>query len=143
LRIRQILQAAHQQKRGAGNILQLRASSHCEASHFSKALPLEALDMPNDAKLGLVVGVGLVIAVAVIFFRKDDLTPKTEEDAPAATSVKPAPVVPKEVPRGQIRPTKAKPAVRDEENGSLETVTDSAVGSPSPKLDAATEVIER
>ncbi len=27
--------------------------------------------MPNDAKLGLVVGVGLVIAVAVLFFRKD------------------------------------------------------------------------
>jgi nucleoid-associated protein YgaU len=27
--------------------------------------------MPNDAKLGLVVGVGLVIAVAVVFFRKE------------------------------------------------------------------------
>jgi nucleoid-associated protein YgaU len=27
--------------------------------------------MPNDAKLGLVVGVGLVIGVAVVFFRKD------------------------------------------------------------------------
>ena len=27
--------------------------------------------MPNDAKLGLVVGVGLVIAVGVIFYRKD------------------------------------------------------------------------
>jgi hypothetical protein len=27
--------------------------------------------MPNDAKLGLVVGVGLVIAVAVVFFRRD------------------------------------------------------------------------
>ena len=27
--------------------------------------------MPNDAKLGLVVGVGLVITVAVVFFRKD------------------------------------------------------------------------
>jgi nucleoid-associated protein YgaU len=27
--------------------------------------------MPNDAKLGLVVGVGLVIIVAVVFFRKD------------------------------------------------------------------------
>ena len=28
--------------------------------------------MPNDAKLGLIVGVGLVIGVAVVFFRKDD-----------------------------------------------------------------------
>ena len=27
--------------------------------------------MPNDAKLGLVVGVGVVIAVAVVFFRKE------------------------------------------------------------------------
>jgi hypothetical protein len=27
--------------------------------------------MPNDAKLGLVVGVALVIAVAVLFYRKD------------------------------------------------------------------------
>jgi nucleoid-associated protein YgaU len=27
--------------------------------------------MPNDAKLGLVVGVGLVIAVAVVLFRRD------------------------------------------------------------------------
>lgn len=27
--------------------------------------------MPNDAKLGMVFGVGLVIVVAVIFFRKD------------------------------------------------------------------------
>jgi nucleoid-associated protein YgaU len=27
--------------------------------------------MPNDAKLGLIVGVGLVVAVAVVFFRKD------------------------------------------------------------------------
>ena len=27
--------------------------------------------MTNDAKLGLVVGVGLVIVVAVVFFRKE------------------------------------------------------------------------
>ena len=27
--------------------------------------------MPNDAKIGLVIGVGLVIAVAVLFYRKD------------------------------------------------------------------------
>jgi nucleoid-associated protein YgaU len=27
--------------------------------------------MPNDAKLGLIVGVGLVITVAVVFFHKD------------------------------------------------------------------------
>jgi nucleoid-associated protein YgaU len=27
--------------------------------------------MPNDAKLGLIVGVGIVIVVAVVFFRKE------------------------------------------------------------------------
>src|SRR5438309_782901 len=38
----------------------------------------ERRPMPNDAKLGLVVGVGLVIAVAVLFFRKE-----APPDAPA------------------------------------------------------------
>lgn len=27
--------------------------------------------MPNDAKIGMVVGVGMVIAIAVLFYRKD------------------------------------------------------------------------
>jgi nucleoid-associated protein YgaU len=41
--------------------------------------------MPNDAKLGLVVGVGLVIAVAVIFYRKDAPTGSPAAiDKPAA-----------------------------------------------------------
>jgi hypothetical protein len=43
--------------------------------------------MPNDAKLGLVVGVGLVIAVAVIFFRKE--APAGPTGDPAAAIAKP------------------------------------------------------
>jgi nucleoid-associated protein YgaU len=39
--------------------------------------------MPNDAKLGLVVGVGVVIAVAIAFFRKD----APAADPSAATNV--------------------------------------------------------
>jgi nucleoid-associated protein YgaU len=35
--------------------------------------------MPNDAKLGLVLGVGLVVAIAVVFFRKE---PATADAAP-------------------------------------------------------------
>src|SRR5262245_48624481 len=31
----------------------------------------ESDDMPTDAKLGLLVGVGLVLAVAILFFQKD------------------------------------------------------------------------
>lgn len=41
--------------------------------------------MPNDAKLGLVVGVGLVIAIGVVFFRKDT-TPQTAANVPAAAT---------------------------------------------------------
>jgi nucleoid-associated protein YgaU len=50
--------------------------------------------MPNDAKLGLVVGVGLVIAVAVVFFRKDgvalDAAAQSVSPVPAAQTAQPA-----------------------------------------------------
>jgi nucleoid-associated protein YgaU len=50
--------------------------------------------MPNDAKLGMVVGVGLVIIVAVIFFRKDttaaDAFATIPKSAPAVTQPAPA-----------------------------------------------------
>jgi nucleoid-associated protein YgaU len=58
--------------------------------------------VPNDAKLGLVVGVGLVIAVAVVFFRKDT----TAADPPTATNVSPTPAA---TPGA---PTPAKPAAQ-------------------------------
>ncbi len=48
--------------------------------------------MPNDAKLGLVVGVGLIITIAVVFFRKDGEVPPAGGQ-PAAT-VKPVPTAP-------------------------------------------------
>jgi nucleoid-associated protein YgaU len=54
----------------------------------------ETLDMPNDAKLGMIVGVGLVIAIAVVFFRKDGVLNQPGADqaaATAATSANPAP----------------------------------------------------
>lgn len=42
--------------------------------------------MPNDAKLGLVVGVGLVITVAVVFFRKDQMDlPSPAADIPTSS----------------------------------------------------------
>ena len=71
--------------------------------------------MPNDAKLGLVVGVGLVVAVAVVFFRKDSLAalPPKEEKAiiavPAAQPARPS------AARQQYRPVPAKKAVRTTE----------------------------
>src|SRR5688572_26681226 len=47
--------------------------------------------MPNDAKLGLVLGVGLTITVAVLFFRKEAAT------VPPAMVPAPAQSAPKEV----------------------------------------------
>ncbi len=42
--------------------------------------------MPNDAKLGLAVGVGLVIAVAVMYYRTESAATTSD---PAATIVQP------------------------------------------------------
>jgi hypothetical protein len=59
--------------------------------------------MPNDAKLGLVVGVGLVIAVAVMFFRREaPASPPAAEPAPAGIVQSP--------PHGTARPAAAHPA---------------------------------
>ena len=61
--------------------------------------------MPYDAKLGLVVGVSLVIVVAVFFFRKED----PGVDPAAATIVKPAPDLPPlPMPMGNGRAVQAK-----------------------------------
>jgi len=42
--------------------------------------------MPNDAKLGMIVGVGLVIAIAVVFFRKDGSSGQTAAEAPVSAN---------------------------------------------------------
>jgi nucleoid-associated protein YgaU len=55
--------------------------------------------MPNDAKLGLVVGVALVIAVALVFFRKDGGSRLAVMDAPAPTAATVPEVPPATVPR--------------------------------------------
>jgi uncharacterized membrane protein len=55
--------------------------------------------MPNDAKLGLVLGVGLVITLAVVFVHRD-ATPADASDVSAAAQARPA----------------AKPAVKPPQN---------------------------
>jgi hypothetical protein len=42
--------------------------------------------MTNDAKLGLVIGVGLVIAVAIVFFQKEMADGPSERPAVAAAT---------------------------------------------------------
>ena len=49
--------------------------------------------MPSDAKFGLIVGVAVVIAISVIFFRKEPppSAPRDREPAPAAVGVNSVP----------------------------------------------------
>jgi nucleoid-associated protein YgaU len=63
--------------------------------------------MPNDAKLGLVVGVGLVIIVAVVFFRKDLATSSGLLPEKAAVSTY-RPTTPQRPAIAPSRPTLAK-----------------------------------
>jgi hypothetical protein len=46
--------------------------------------------MPKDAKLGLVIGIGLLIVIAAIFFRRDAASAKAPPEQTAAASVRPA-----------------------------------------------------
>jgi nucleoid-associated protein YgaU len=70
--------------------------------------------MPKDAKLGLVIGVGLVMVVAVVFFRKDLTTsPPAADNVAGPAGASPSKVVPpvKEVPEvTEERPIRAKPS---------------------------------
>jgi hypothetical protein len=74
--------------------------------------------MPNDAKLGLIVGVGLVIGVAVVFFRKD-LGPPQGPGEPAFVTPLSATRAAPANPRTTYRSVKAK-AVAEEERGGEE-----------------------
>lgn len=70
--------------------------------------------MPNDAKLGLVVGVGLVITVAVLFFRKDVTAGPASGDPAPAGIVRPLPPAPSR-PYGSVRTALARPTARSGE----------------------------
>jgi hypothetical protein len=70
--------------------------------------------MPNDAKVGLVLGLGLVIVVAVIYFRSD--ASRMREETPTAAAAKPSSTPRQRPPRGQSRATKARPAVQTEQS---------------------------
>ncbi len=72
--------------------------------------------MPNDAKLGLIVGVGLVIGVAVVFFRKDLGPPQGPGEAAYATPVSSTRAAPAN-PRGTYRQVRAKAVTQEDERG--------------------------
>jgi len=68
--------------------------------------------MPNDAKLGLVVGVGLVIGVAMVYFRKD--LPEAPPEASYSAPVSSTRATPSN-PRGTYRQVRAKAVTQGEE----------------------------
>src|SRR5690242_4933102 len=72
--------------------------------------------MPNDAKLGLIVGVGLVIGVAVVFFRKD-LGPPQGTGEPAFVTPLSATRAAPANPRTTYRSVKAKAVAEEEREG--------------------------
>jgi hypothetical protein len=65
--------------------------------------------MPNDAKLGLVLGVALVITVAVVFFHKDSVAARPGE-ASTGTAINP-PAADTAAPPAEPRPARPANAV--------------------------------
>jgi hypothetical protein len=84
--------------------------------------------MPNDAKLGLLVGVGLVVAVGVVFFRKDLVTAQVDDrpagavTAPAAPPAAATPTPPPSAIRDQLHPVKAHTAERTTQAGGTDAL---------------------
>jgi hypothetical protein len=75
--------------------------------------------MPNDAKLGLVVGVGVVIVTSVVFFRKDSAVAppfSTEMKSAAVSSAAPLAIDSSTNPSRETegQPTARKNELRDE-----------------------------
>ncbi len=76
--------------------------------------------MPNDAKLGLIVGVGLVIGVAMVYFRKDLGPPEMPAEAASVSPVSSTRATPVN-PRGTYRQVRAKPVTQEEEGRGEDT----------------------
>lgn len=72
--------------------------------------------MTNDAKLGLVAGVGLVIVVAVVFFRKDLTPDRPGGENPVVATPATAPRVPG---RGSPRPVRATTTTRSRSDAAV------------------------
>src|SRR5437870_1455925 len=68
----------------------------------------EGADMPNDAKMALVVGVGIVVAVAIVFFHKDLVNGHPGDDKPPASVVNPPAPPPAGSGNGQRNPVPAR-----------------------------------
>jgi hypothetical protein len=70
--------------------------------------------MPNDAKLGLVVGVGVVIAIAVLFFQKEGESGLPLSGGAAAAAVNSQKAASQSPVQRLIRPVKARTTTQTE-----------------------------
>jgi nucleoid-associated protein YgaU len=75
--------------------------------------------MPNDAKLGLIVGVGVVVAVAVVFFRKEPAMGVRTPGDPAAASVGAAAPPAPQAPDRQVRARTSSREIKQDNSGSI------------------------
>jgi hypothetical protein len=76
--------------------------------------------MPNDAKLGLVIGLAVVIAIGVVFYRKESA------NGPAANRVAGSSDAAAEGP-GQPRSARGRPVNRQESSSGSSRVSDTDV----------------
>jgi hypothetical protein len=97
----------------------------------------ETLAMPNDAKLGLIAGVALVIGVAVIYFHNDLTAAKTPGDAAAATVVGPT-TAPPAPGHSTTRPVKGKTmagGTKDESAATTAQMPKASNDAVAPEID--------
>lgn len=90
----------------------MRIVSHLDPVQSTNLPSLETLGMTNDAKLGLAVGVALVITVAVVFFRKDTVPAHA---APSSINAPAVGTATNGVPSVEIRLEKSKSQERGAE----------------------------
>jgi hypothetical protein len=76
--------------------------------------------MPNDAKLGLAIGVGLVIAVAVIFFQRELVNSQPAQEKAAASVVSPTSPPARRAPRNALGAVPAQTTSRTTEVSDAE-----------------------
>jgi hypothetical protein len=72
----------------------------------------EVAHMPNDAKLALVIGVGLVVAVAIVYFHGDLITGRSPDGKPPASVVNPPGTPPASPGTAEPRRVAARPTSR-------------------------------
>jgi hypothetical protein len=71
--------------------------------------------VPNDAKLGLALGVGLFVAIAMVFRKDEAALPAVEKPAPALIQPASRPAV--AAPQAPPLAAEAQPASLDKEQG--------------------------